>query len=279
MIPEEETPFNLFMVAILLVAAFATAALTFFGIQEQNMNFIAIGLSFGFFLLLGVAFTRGEVLTGPGTFSQVSAAYWLGHLPFLVSMPIGGSLSLFSAPTDAHLSMVQQAPIYIQHKVNLWMAPIIETVTLLGFVAVLFIAIRRGTRLETSGALSVAITLIGTGFALLHGARTPAFFLFAFASFTVWTVIVFGHDLGWWETSLIPAGTALAVAMHKGNNHADQQIGVLESWQVILSAPEPIVYISAGIVLFEVLAVFGTMWLIVSYTVPWIKPAVEKARR
>ncbi|NUB91112.1 hypothetical protein HT576_08770 [Haloterrigena sp. SYSU A121-1] len=266
------------MVTILLVAAFATGALAIFGIQEQNMNFIAIGLGFGFFLLLGLALNRGESLTGPGTFSQAAFGYWVAHLPFLVSVPIGGGLSLFSAPTNSHLSIVQQAAEYIQIKVNLWMATIIETVTFLGVIAVLFIAIKRGTRLGVYGSLSIALSLGGTAFALLHGARTLLFFAFAFLSVTVWAVLVFGHDLGWWETSKMVIGLSVAIGLHKGNNHADLQIGVVESWQRILAAPEPIVYISWAIVLFEVVTLAAAAWFVVSWAVPWIKPAVEKAR-
>jgi len=121
------------------------------------------------------------------------------------------------------------------------------------------------------------ISLGGTAFALLHGEHGPVFFVFAFLSLTVWAVIVFGHDLGWWENSKMVLGLSVAIGLHKGNNHADLQIGVIKSWQKILTAPEPTVYISGAIVVFEVVSLFAAVWFVISYAVPWIEPAIEKA--
>ena len=223
--------------------------------QQNDTALALIGLIFVATAFVGIALTKGGILSGPGSFGQAATVYWFFHLPFILPNAVANvSLSAFGTPTGSYLSMIGQTPEYVQAIVNLFFAPIIENIAFISVIGLLFVALKQEFGWNDFVAGSLSLGLGGAAFSVMHGAVDFVFFMFATTFMVLWAVFVKIDDFDWsiGDYSPVPLGLAAGWGMHKGNNLAASGTGVFESWTVFLSAPEPVLFVSYAIVGLEV---------------------------
>ena len=262
----EISPFNLLIALIGFLAGFAIAV---FGAQEGSLKIIAIGLTFTIAIPATIVFTGFSLVTGRSSLGQGSLAFWLANLPWILPGAIAGAFSVFSSPTGSYLSVLGNTPLYIRLFANVVIAPINESFLFIGLAVIGFWTLKETVQ-SNKVAIGLLVTLLGVGFAFLHGARTVAFLLLASTFMAVTILGILGEGTGTWDIPFVDVTLAGAIGAHFANNVAASG-GYVTVAEGLLAAPEPYSYLSLVVVGF-----FGlTLFLAVTEVISWVSKAVN----
>jgi hypothetical protein len=251
-------------------ALFISLALAFFGFQSNNLGLLVAGLVLFLLPITGLVLpplTGNNILKSEKSGFLAALAYLAGFGVFVVPSLLGRvSFSFSATPSQSYLAAaLGETSVEVTSIMNNYLAPAGENMAILGLAVVLLSVTRQVTDNKlVQGAAVILPTSIA--FALLHGVRSPVFFLFAGGFMALWAILYIGDDLGIsYIEDLALAGFAATVGLHRGNNVAASG-GLFEYYGTILSAPSPIIYLSYLIVLIDVIllgyVVFKTVELV-----------------
>lgn len=246
--------------------SFALALLTFAAFRSASIA--AIAASFSFFILLALAYISvGDVLfTSPAKEDTLAASY---TIPFLGYIVLGGGSALYSLATESYLSFLKSLPDAQVEIINLEYATSIETYFLPAISFVLFPYIWKALKstdwLPDSRGLAVVLAAIPSsfGFAVLHGARTPAFLFFAAMVMFLW-IIALGLE-GVTESSLVPLlpiSILSLIGLHRAHNFNAAGLTLYEFYSGLLSAGGAVTWVGVILIVRDALFfLFTALWL------------------
>lgn len=226
-------------------ALFVAIAMAFFGFQSNNLGLLVAGLVLFLLPAVGMILTRGNLLKSPFVLYYSAVGYLAGNLVMLGPGLVSNlNLSVMSTPSTSYLSTaLGETSVQVTAIMNNFLAPRGENMAILGLSVLLLIGIKRVTDNNILAGIG-AILPSAIAFALLHGARTTGFFLLAGGFMTLWILLYLGDQLGIDLASEISLGAfALTVGLHQGNNISSSG-GLIEYYSTLLTAPEPVIYIS-----------------------------------
>lgn len=239
-------------VMLIVPALFVSIAMAFFGFQSNNLGLLAAGLVLFLLPATGLILTRLDLINSGKPFYYTALAYIIGNAVFLLPGFLGNfSFSILSAPSASYLSAaLGETSTEVTAIMNNFLAPRGENVALLGLSVVLLLTAREITD-NLSIQAFVAIVPTAITFAVLHGVRTVGFLLLAASFMAIWIALYIGDELGFGDVSeLAIAGFSLTVGLHQGNNISSTG-GLSNYYSTLLSAQEPIIYISYLIIFID----------------------------
>jgi len=251
--------FNPANVLLTVPALFIALALAFFGFQSDNLGLLVAGLVLFLLPASGLILpllSGNNILNSDRSFYLSALAYVVGFGVFVLPGAFSQlSFSLSATPSASYLAAaLGQTSAPVTSMMNNFLAPAGENMAILGLAIVLLHTARQVTdsRLIQGG---IVVLPISTIFALLHGVRSPVFFLFSGGFMAAWAFLYIGDDLGIEALeSFGLASFALTVGLHRGNNVAASG-GLINYYETILGANTPILYLSILIILIDVLLV------------------------
>lgn len=231
---------------------FISLALAFFGFQEGNLGLLVAGLTLFLLPATGLILTRLNLLNSDTPFYFTALGYVVGTLIFVGPGVFGDlSFSVFSAPSTSYLSAaLGETSTEVTSIMNNYLAPRGENMAILGLSVLLLLTTRSVTE---NKFLQAGVALIPTSiaFALLHGVRSPVFLLIAMLFMAVWVLLYIGDKIGFDLGQELALGSfGATVGLHQGNNIAASG-GLLNYYNTILTASEPIIYLSYLIILID----------------------------
>lgn len=240
-------------VGFVLIALFTGLALMFNGIQTQSLPLALVGAAFTITPLIGIVLTEGTILTGTAGFGLAATSYWLGRAIFEIPSILGGvEFSVFSAPTTSYLSLLGQTNTPVRFITNLYLAPVVENIALIGGAVILY-KVLRGQKIPKIPSFAVSAGIFALTFGLLHGATSTAFLITAFVVMMIWMVLTIGTDIGIVSIPIIPATFALTVSLHQANNIQASAGSSLAYYNTILGASGGLNWAATIIVAWEIL--------------------------
>ena len=254
--------YSLFNIAVFIVSVLSAVALSFFGVQTNNIGYIFLGTTFTLLAYLIYSSKEISVLTSSSNPVQASLAYWIPQI-VLLSMGFFGSyqFSLYSLPSQGGYlsSILAGASPTVQNIVNFHFAPFIENLAIIGLMGVIYIALRSETDLSPTSNLWIVSILGGVIFGSLHGTRSVLFFISAFLVMFIIVYLSLGEDTKQIDT-LLPVTLGFGIGIHRAIN-IGQSEGLIKYYQVLLQAEPPISFISYLIITFDIvtftIAVYG----------------------
>lgn len=236
-------------------ALFVAIAMAFFGFQSNNLGLLVAGLVLFLLPATGLILTKGNLLKSPFTLYYSAVGYLLGYAVFLVPGFVQKNFSVMSTPSSSYLSTaLGETSVQVTSIMNNFLAPRGENMAILGLSVLLMVGVKRATDSNILAGM-FAILPSSIAFALLHGARTIGFLLLAGGFMAIWIILYIGDEFGLEIASDLGVGMfALTVGLHQSNN-VSASGGVVEYYSTILSAPEPVIYISYLIVAIDVFLV------------------------
>jgi hypothetical protein len=244
-------------VLLTVPALFVALAMAFFGFQQNNLGLLVAGLTLFLLPVTGLVLTRLELLNSTTPFYWTAAGYVIGTLIFVLPDLITNiNLSFSATPSQSYLAAaLGETSVAVTSIMNNYLAPRGENMAILGLAVLLLLT----ARTVTDNTVLISIVTLGPtslAFALLHGVRSPFFLLLAGGFMTVWIVLYLGDDLGIdAPTELGLATFGATVGLHQGNNISASG-GLLEYYSTLLTASEPVIFISYLIILLDVV-LFG----------------------
>lgn len=244
-------------VLLTVPALFVALAMAFFGFQQNNLGLLVAGLTLFLLPVTGLVLTRLELLNSTTPFYWTAAGYVVGTLIFVLpDLVTNINLSFSATPSQSYLAAaLGETSVAVTSIMNNYLAPRGENMAILGLAVLLLLTARSVT---DNKALISLITLAPTSlaFALLHGVRSPFFLLLAGGFMTVWIILYLGDDLGIdAPTEVGLASFGATVGLHQGNNISASG-GLLEYYSTLLTASEPVIFISYLIILIDIV-LFG----------------------
>lgn len=247
------TDLNPTNVLLAVPTLFVALAMAFFGFQSNNLGLLVAGLTLFLLPVTGLVLTKLNLLNSQTPFYYTALGYVGGTLVFLVPELIGNlSISFSATPSQSYLAAAlgeTSAP--VTAIMNNFLAPRGENMAILG-LAVLMLITARSVTSNRFVIGSAALLPASIGFALLHGVRSPFFLLLAGSFMAVWVLLYIGDDLGIDAPSELGlASFGLTVGLHQGNN-INASGGLINYYQTILSASEPVIFLSYLIILIDI---------------------------
>lgn len=240
-------------VLLVVPALFISIAMAFFGFQTNNLGLLAAGLVLFLLPATGLILTQLRILNSPLPFYYTALGYIVGNAVFLLPGVLANiNLSLLSSPSTSYLSAaLGQTSGSVTSIMNGFLAPRGENVALFSLSVILLVITRKITDIKFLQAF-VAVVPTSIAFALLHGVRTPAFFLLAGGFMGVWILLMLGDDLGISNAEKYGlGGLGLTIGLHQSNNISASG-GLIQYYSSILGAQPPIIYIGYLVVLIDV---------------------------
>ena len=254
MVGKDLNPTN---VLLTVPALFVALALAFFGFQQNNLGLLVAGLTLFLLPVTGLVLTKLNLLNSETSFYLTATGYVTGFLVFLIPGWLSNlSISFSSTPSQSYLAAAlgeTSAP--VTSLMNNYLAPAGENMAILGLSILMLLTTREVT--DNRFVIGAAALLPASiGFALLHGVRSPFFLLLAGSFMAMWVILYIGDDLGIdlpQEIGLASLGAT--IGLHRGNN-VSASGGLTEYYSTILSASEPVIYLSYLVILID-LVLFG----------------------
>lgn len=226
-----DDPLNIVLLLGFTKTLLILSILAITGVQQASMALIVVPLVFLPLFVSAYFVTEGNIFTSDFSNSAEAAAYTFGLAAALVpARGIGiDELSFFSLATDpgAYLSVLSQLDPLTQDTVNISLVTWGENYGLIPLGGLLYIMwgefFEYTNRFQSLNRASVKMLLsavpIGIFFALLHGARTLSFVMFAASVMIIWVVAV-GYES---ETEsrlvgIVPLSIIATVGYHVGHN-------------------------------------------------------------
>lgn len=261
---DESAPTNTFLSIMFGTVVLVMGAIILFGFQLQDLGVVITGLVFLALPIAADYYSNGRIIRSPGSFSALSAGYWL-PVAFVAVVAAEVAFSFFSAPSGSYLSApLANTPSVLQTLVNVWLAPIVENVLAISLTIVIYEKVMRGflglPRIVS--ALTAAVPA-AIAFTFLHGVRDPNFRLLAFLVLMVMLVPLFLEDaLPGPQVPYIPISITFTIGVHRMVNIANFG-GYVPFVAEMASAEAPLVYATGLVLVFEAVTFLAfIVWMI-----------------
>lgn len=244
---------NLYIVLAILVSS----GLALYGYQAGDLGLFAAGIVFVPLIILGDYASEGRLRKSPATFGVASLAFWTGRLLILLPGIIRDiQFSFFTTPGQGYLSSaLAETTAEVQTIVNIFLAPIVENLAIIGVGSLIYLLALRS---EFNKTLSLIFAVIPTSiaFAALHGGVNLTFALMAFGIMSFMIIILLGVDSNYFQVPVVPITFGFTVGLHSGLNIGSSG-GLLNYYGTLAGATTPVLYASLAIIVFEALTIIG----------------------